>query len=382
MAHSNRGTALGLLDRPDEGLESLERALAARPGLAQAHINRGNFLIDLKRYDDALGSFDRAIALNPDSADAHFGRAQALLTCGRYKQAWPAYEWRWQRVAPDTFHDGGRPRWTGREDIAGKILFVESEQGLGDTIQFCRFARLAADRGARVILMVQASLAGLMQTLDPRIEIVSAPPSVFDYYILLLSLPLALGTEVATIPAGAPYLRAEPARIERMRERIGDTGFKIGLCWQGSYIAGTRSFPLRGLENIARLPGVRLISLQKGDGIEQLDTLPEGMRVENLGRDFPGDFGDTAAAMEAMDLIISCDTSVAHLAGALGRPAWVALRDAADWRWLRDREDSPWYPGMKLFRQPNRGDWSGLFQKIEENLAAIVATRIRDGNFY
>jgi len=166
-----------------------------------------------------------------------------------------------------------------------------------------------------------------------------------------------------------------------MRERAGGAGFKIGLCWQGSYIAGTRSFPLRTLENIARLPGIRLISLQKGDGIEQLDTLPDGMRVEIMGRDFPQDFGDTAAAMEAMDLIISCDTSVAHLAGALGRPVWVALPHAADWRWLQDREDSPWYPGMQLFRQPKRGDWTDLFQKIEEKLTAIVATKSAGGKF-
>jgi len=382
LAHSNRGTALGLLDRPEDGLASLERALTIQPDLTQAHINRGNFLIDLKRHGEALESFDRAIALNPDSADAHFGKAQTLLARGQYKDAWPAYEWRKRRVAPDAFHGGGRPEWTGREDIAGKILFVEAEQGLGDTIQFCRFAKLAADRGAHVILMAQKSLTGLLQTLDPRIEIVSAPPSAFDYYVPLLSLPLALGIEVATLSTATPYLRAEPAHTARMREQIGVTGFKIGLCWQGSYIAGTRSFPLRALENIAHLPGVRLISLQKGAGTEQLDTLPDGMQVTTLGQDFPQDFSDTAAAMEAMDLIISCDTSVAHLAGALGRPIWVALPYAADWRWLLDREDSPWYPGMQLFRQPKRGDWNGLFEKIRENLAAIVARKSTGGKFY
>lgn len=381
MAHSNRGTALGLLNRTEEGLESLERALTIQPNLIQAHINRGNFLIDLKRSDDALESFDRAIALDPDSADAHFGKAQALLTLGRYGEAWPAYEWRKRRVAPDTFHGGGRPQWSGREDIAGKILFIEAEQGLGDTIQFCRYASLAADRGARVILTVPPSLTGLLQTLDPRIEIASVPPDAFDYYIPLLSLPLALGTEIATIPAATPYLHADAAQAAAKRERIGSAGYKIGLCWQGSYTAGTRSFPLRALENIASLPSVRLISLQKGDGTEQRATLPEGMRVENLGDDFPRDFTDTAAAMDALDLIISCDTSVAHLAGALGRPAWVALPYAADWRWLQDRDDSPWYPGMQLFRQTKRGDWNGLFEKIEEKLAAIVATKSAAGKF-
>jgi len=208
-------------------------------------------------------------------------------------------------------------------------------------------------------------------------EIVPAgsEPALFDYHAALLSMPLAFKTEVATIPAAIPYLRAEPEQVRRMRQRIGDTGFKVGLCWQGSYIAGARSFPLHALEGISRLPGVRLISLQKSDGVEQLDSLPDGMRVETLGGDFPKDFTDTAAAMEALDLIISCDTSVAHLAGALGRPAWVALRHAPDWRWLLERKDSPWYSSLRLFRQPAPGDWAGLFDEIKARLAAILAER-------
>ncbi|MES2255721.1 MAG: tetratricopeptide repeat protein [Pseudomonadota bacterium] len=376
-AHNNRGTALALLGRLEEGLESLDRALSLHPDLTQAHVNRGNFLTDLKRYDEALASFDRAVTLNPGSADAHFGRSLVLLLRGRFEDAWAAYEWRKRRVAPGSFHEQGRPEWTGKEDIAGKTLFIEAEQGLGDTIHFCRYAPLAADRGARVIMTVQASLVHLLRTLDPRIEILPAgsEPALFDYHAALLSLPLAFGTKLATIPAAVPYLRAEPERVRRLRERIGDAGFKIGLCWQGSYIAGTRSFPLGALEDISRLPGVRLISLQKGDGVEQLNALPDGMRVENLGSDFPEDFADTAAAMEAMDLIISCDTSVAHLAGALGRPTWVALRHASDWRWLLDRKDSPWYPSLHLFRQPAREDWTGLFKEIEARLAAILAAK-------
>jgi len=376
-AHANYGTALGLLDRPEEGLESLERAIALRPDLDQAYTNRGNFLADLKRYDEALQSFDRAIALNPDAADAHFGKSLALLMQGKYGDAWPAYEWRKRRVALEAFHGQGRPEWTGKEDLTGKTLFIEAEQGLGDTIQFCRYAPLAADKGAQVIMTAQASLVPLLQTLDPRVEIVPAgsEPALFDYHAALLSLPLAFKTEVATIPAAIPYLRAEPERVRRMRQRIGDTGFKVGLCWQGSYIAGARSFPLHALEGISRLPGVRLISLQKSDGVEQLDSLPDGMRVETLGGDFPKDFTDTAAAMEALDLIISCDTSVAHLAGALGRPAWVALRHAPDWRWLLERKDSPWYSSLRLFRQPAPGDWAGLFDEIKARLAAILAER-------
>jgi tetratricopeptide (TPR) repeat protein len=373
-AHSNRGSALGLLDRLEEGVESLERAIALKPDLVQAHTNRGNFLTDLKRYDDALAGFDRAIAIHPQSAEAHFGRSQVLLVRGQFQEAWPPYEWRKRRVAESAFHASGRPAWTGQENIAGKTLFIEAEQGLGDTIQFCRYAPMAADLGARVILVAQAALTRLLESLDPRVEILSVPalPDAFDYHIALLSLPLAFGTRIETIPAATSYLRAEPELAVQMRARIGSAGFKIGVCWQGSYIAGARSFPLRCLDKIARLPGVRLISLQKGGGLEQLDALPDGMTVEKLDGNFPEDFVDTAAAMEAMDLIISCDTSVAHLGGALGRPTWVVLRHAPDWRWLLDRQDSPWYPSLHLFRQPAPGDWTGLFAEIEARLAAML----------
>jgi tetratricopeptide (TPR) repeat protein len=379
-AHNNRGSALALLDRFEEGLESLNRAIALQPDLTEAYINRGIFLTDLKRHDEALASFDHALARDPRSADAHFGKSQILLLRGRFREGLPAYEWRKRRVAPEAFHAQGRPQWSGQEDIAGKTLFIEAEQGLGDTIQFCRYAPLAADRSARVILTAQASLVRLLQSLDPRIEIATAAniPSTFDYYIPLLSLPLAFASEVTSIPAAIPYLRAEPEQVAKMRSRIGGSGFKIGICWQGSYIAGTRSFALCHLETISRLPGVRLISLQKGAGVEQLDSLPDGMVVESLGGAFPEDFEETAAAMEAMDLIITCDTSVAHLAGALGRPVWLALRHAADWRWLLERQDSPWYPGMQLFRQNTSGDWRGVFTKIEAQLEKILPANNRD----
>jgi tetratricopeptide (TPR) repeat protein len=374
VAHNNRGGALGDLGRYEDALESVDRALALDPMVIQAHTNRGNFLTDLNRPGEALASFDRALALDPNATEAHFGRSLVLLSTGRLLEGWRPYEWRKRRVAEDAFHGLGRPEWTGKEDIAGKTVFVEAEQGLGDTIQFCRYAPMLADLGAQVILSAQGSLVPLLQSLDPRIRI--APPgglpTDFDHHVALLSLPLAFETDIATIPAPIPYLRAAPDRAAQMRERIGGNGFKIGICWQGSYTAGKRSFPLGSFETISRLPGVRLISLQKGDGVEQLDSLPPGMQVETLGGNFPEDFADTAAAMEAVDLVISCDTSVAHLAGALGRPTWVALRHAADWRWLQDRDDSPWYPGMQLFRQPAHGDWASVFAEIEKNLAGIL----------
>jgi tetratricopeptide (TPR) repeat protein len=375
VAHNNRGGALGDLGRYEDALESIDRAIALDPMMIQAHTNRGNFLADLKRPDEALASFDRALALAPDSTEAHFGRSLVLLSTGRLLEGWQPYEWRKRRVAEGAFHGLGHPEWSGKEDIAGKTVFVEAEQGLGDTIQFCRYAPMVADMGAQVVLSAQDSLVRLLRNFDPRIRIVPSSdlPTDFDYHVALLSLPLAFGTDITTIPASTPYLRAAPDQAARMRERIGGNGFKIGICWQGSYIAGKRSFPLSSFEGISRLPGVRLISLQKGDGVEQLDSLPPGMRVETLGGNFPEDFADTAAAMDAMDLVISCDTSVAHLAGALCRPTLVPLRHAADWRWLLDRDNSPWYPGMRLFRQPANGDWTSVFADMEKNLAGILA---------
>lgn len=377
LAHNNRGAALGHLGRIAEGLESLGRAIALKPDMIQASTNRGNFLNDLGRHEEALASFDQALARDPNFADAHFGKSQSLLALGRFAQAWPHYEWRKRRLAESAFHAKGRPQWSGHEDISGKTLFIEAEQGLGDTIQFCRYAPLAADRGARVVLTAQAVLADLLRSLDSRLEILAVPelPGGFEYHIPLLSLPGAFGTRLETIPAATPYLRACPERAAAMRTRTGGTGFKIGVCWQGSYIASTRSFPLDVLAGIARLPQVRLFSLQKGAGSEQLDALPQGMRVERLGADFPEDFADTAAAMDAMDLVISCDTSVAHLAGALGRPVWVALRHAAEWRWLTERSDSPWYPGMRLFRQSAPGDWPSVFRAMEMELAFKLSNR-------
>lgn len=376
-ALNNRGGALAELGRYDEALENVDRAIALMPNLTQAYSNRGNFLYECKRFDESVASYDRAIALNPDWDEAHFGKSLALLVQGRFAEGWPEYEWRKRREAEEAFHALGRPTWSGKEDLKGKTIFVEAEQGLGDTIQFCRYLPMVADLGADVILTAQESLVGLLESLDPRITILptgTVPPE-FDYHIALLSLPLAFGTEATTIPANLPYLRANPAQAEAMRARIGENGFKIGICWQGSYISAVRSFPLRSFEAIAGLPDVRLISLQKGDGVEQLDTLAAGMRVERLGDDFPKNFSETAAAMAGLDLIISCDTAVAHLAGALGRPVWSALRYAPDWRWLLDRRDSPWYPGMRLFRQPEPNDWAGVFAEIQSELSARLSDR-------
>jgi tetratricopeptide (TPR) repeat protein len=370
MAHVNRGAALMQLERPEGALESYDRALALTPGLVQGHINRGVCLASLKRYDEALASHDCALALDPGAADAQFGRATSLLIMGRFAEGWQAYEGRKRRVGANAFHPQGRPQWAG-EDISGKSLFIEAEQGLGDMIQFCRFAPLAADRGAQVILTARPAQMRLLRGLDARITILpdTAPPDDFDYYIPLMSLA-AIFRE-SGFAAKVPYLHAEADSCEFWRQRIGTEDFKIGVCWHGAAANPSRSFPLASLQDIARQPGVRLISLQKGAGTEQLATLPAGMTVETLGPDYdagPDAFVDAAAAMESMDLIISCDTAIAHLAGALARPVWLALKDAPDWRWLLERDNSPWYPTMRLFRQSKRGDWNGPFAAMGKEL--------------
>jgi tetratricopeptide (TPR) repeat protein len=375
-AYSDRGNALGDLGRMEDALQSLDKAIAQQPDLAEAHSNRGNLLKGLKRLDEALQGFDEAIALKPDFAEAYWNKSLCALAMGNLEDGWRLYEWRKTKADPVAFRDYPQPAWSGEENIAGKTLFIYAEQGLGDTIQFCRYATRAEAGGARVILAVQESLMRLLRALGPGIEIVAlhTASAAFDTHVALLSMPRAFRTGPDSIPARVPYLRAEPAKVSDWRDRIGEHGFKVGICWQGNkgVVADSgRSFAVRHLEAIARLPGIRVISLQKNDGLEQLQDLPAGMTVETLdGFDAgPDAFIDAAAVMESLDLVITADTVIAHLAGALGRPVWVALQHVPDWRWLLDRSDSPWYPTMKLFRQTKRGDWSGVFLAMEAELA-------------
>jgi hypothetical protein len=294
---------------------------------------------------------------------------------GRFEQGWRQYEWRKKHKEPIAARSFPQPLWSGAEDLEGKILFIHWEQGLGDTIQFCRYARLAEARGAKVVLSVQEPLRRLLTQLSPTVQIIGGAerPARFDYHSPLLSLPLAFATTRETIPAEIPYLGAEHERVENWKQRLGGDGFKIGICWQGrkGEMDIGRSFSLREFVNIAAVPDVRLISLQKNDGTEQLANLPEGMNVETLGADFdagPNAFLDTAAVMEHMDLVITSDTATAHLAGALGRPTWVALKRVPDWRWLLEGSKSRWYPTMRLFRQKLPGEWKPVFDDMLKEL--------------
>ena len=366
-AHNNRGHALRALGRLEEALASYERALALKPDYVGALNNRGIVLGGLNRLDEALASYDRALALDPDYADAHMNRALARLLLGRFAEAWPDYEWRWrQSDFPSKKPDVIAPWWQG-EDVTDRRLLVFSEQGFGDVIQFVRYLPRVAQLGGRTTFLVTKKLSRLLRPVTEGIEVVHVPDGTYDLQAALLSLPYRFGTDLASIPAAVPYLRAEPELVDAWKERIGQHGFRIGIAWHaapGAGHAAERSIPLTQFAPLARLPGVRLISLQKHVGLDQLATLPDDLKIEMPGEGFddgPDAFIDTAAVMASLDLVVAADTVIVHLAGALARPVWVALPHVPDWRWMLDRDDYPWYPTARLFRQKQLGDWEGVF---------------------
>jgi hypothetical protein len=259
---------------------------------------------------------------------------------------------------------------------------VYSEQGMGDAIQFARFLPRLAASGAKVTFLCHPGLLRLFRTLAPEMEVTDlcGPHRRFDFQCALMSLPERFGVALGDLPGNVPYLFAESALVAQWHTRIGDAGFKIGICWQGNPLGKIdkgRSIPLAKYQPLAAVPGVRLISLQKTHGLDQLANLPGGMVVETLGRFDEDDdaFIDTAAIMQSLDLVITSDTSTAHLAGALGRPTWVAVKHMPDWRWMLERGDSPWYPSMRLFRQPAPGDWYSVFAAMAEALTRASADR-------
>jgi tetratricopeptide (TPR) repeat protein len=385
-AHSNRGLVLRALKRLDEAVASFDRAIVLEPGLANAHANRGDALHELARPEEAIRSYETAIAIEPEHVGANGCLGHSLLLLGEFDLGWKQYEWRKKLPEPLGNPSHSQPAWSGREPLAGATLFLHSEQGLGDTIQFCRYAKLARALGAEVILSVQKPLVRLLRSLDPEVEIIGegVVPVAFDYHCALMSSPFAFGTLGDSIPAAIPYLRAEPSRVEQWRRRLGDGKLKIGVCWRGS-ATGTdigRSFPPALLDEISNLPDVSLISLQKGDGVDRARSISPA--IVDFGDELDAGneaFLDTAAIMRHLDLIITADTSIAHLSGALGRPTWVALKHVPDWRWGPRGERTPWYPTMRLFRQKSRDDWVGVFAEIESEARSLIvgATRAVSG---
>jgi tetratricopeptide (TPR) repeat protein len=373
-AHCSLGNALADQGRLPEAEACYREALRLEPGDADSYHGLGVVLADLGRLAEADACYGEALRLRPGFAEAHCNRGQLRLMQGQWEQGWRDYEWRWRikSFAPD---GAGLPPWDGRP-LNGRTILLHAEQGVGDTIQFIRFAPLVKERGGRVIVECAPALVSLLanaagiERLIPRGT--ALPP--FDVHVPLMTLPALLGTRLATVPAEVPYLAVDPDRVARWREVLADMppGLRVGVVWQGNPEHRNdrrRSVPLTQLEPLARVPGVRLISLQVGTGAEQLSAVGQRWPITDLGNRFDrSSFADAAAVLCGLDLLVSVDTALVHLAGALGRPVWVALPFAADWRWLREREDSPWYPTARLFRQGQAGQWTEVVDRMTSAL--------------
>lgn len=361
------GRVLQALGRWTEALAAYDRALAAG-ATADRHRDRGWALHRVGRFQAAIADFDAAVALDPFDTDAITCRGMARLITGDYAGGLPDYEARYRRrhfpvKMPDVFDC---PVWRG-EDLSAKRILVHAEQGLGDAIQFARLAPLLVERGAEVVLGAPARLLRLFRPLaGERVAVrdASLPGEAFDYTVPLMSLPHRLGLTLDAALWTGPYLEAEPERVDFWRARLGDDGRRrVGVVWQGNPAGSIdvgRSPPLAALAPLARQKGLRLIALQKTHGLDQLEALPKGMQVETFGDGFddgPDAFVDTAAVMALCDVVVSSDTAPAHLAGALGRPGVVLLQHVPDWRWGFEGTATPWYPTLRLARQPRAGDW-------------------------
>ena len=413
-AHNNLGTALDEQGRTDESIASLEQALRLKPDfakaynnlgiaywhkadyglaaascrkaielapeLAEAHNNLGNVLRDQGDYAAALASYEASLKLLPDGVDAHWNRALVWLLEGDFARGWDEYEWRWKLKNFST-RATDRSLWDG-SPLERRTILLDAEQGLGDTLQFIRYAPLVRQRGGQVVAVCQKPLMQILSSCQgiDRLVAQGEPVPEFDVYTPLLSLPKIFGTRLETVPAAIPYLDADRYLVEQWgRELAKINGFKVGIAWKGSpknRMDQQRSIPLAAFEPLARVPGVQLISLQKGAGNEQLKEIAGRFAVLDLAErldEKTGAFMDTAAVMKHLDLVVTCDSSLGHLAGALGARTWIALALSPDWRWLLDREDTPWYPTVRLFRKRVIGDWSDVFQRMAAALEKVVA---------
>jgi tetratricopeptide (TPR) repeat protein len=378
-AHNHLGVALLLLDKLGEAEAALRRAVALAPDYAEAHSNLGAVLdtqpVSADNVRQALACYHRAAELRPDSAKMRHNYGLALLRSGNFAEGWPQFEWRLRRDRPE--RQFAQPRWSG-SDIAGKTILLWEDEGLGDSMQCVRYAQMLKARGARVIIECRRQLAGLLATCPGVDQVVIAGTLApeFDVHLPLLSLPGVMGTTLDNIPANVPYLFADRELIDRWKEELGAGGaFSVGIAWQGDPRQPRdryRSIPLASFAPLAAVSRVRLYSVQSGAGREHLAKPGAPRAIIDLG-DRVGDFYNTAAVLTALDLVITCDSVLAHLAGALGLPVWVALAHFADWRWMLERADSPWYPTMRLYRQRRPGDWNEVFKRIAADLAATCA---------
>ena len=377
-AYNNRCDALRELKQLDAAVASCDRAIAIKPDYAEAYVNRGVILKELLQLDAAVASFDKAIEIKADCASAHWNLSLCNLLRGNFESGWLGYEWRWKNEAVSSIigkRNFPQPPWLGNESLNNKTILLYAEQGLGDSLQFCRYTRLVAALGANIILEVPHPLVKLLNNLEGVSQVIARGDTLpeFDYQCPLLSLPLAFRTNLETIPTSQGYIVSNKEKVAEWQNKLGErTRPRIGMVWSGS--TGHKGGPDRSLSlnQIARLLSndYQFISLQKEVREGDTQVLAEFDEIKHFGEEF-NDFTDTAALCELMDVVISVDTSVAHLAGALGKAVWILLPFCPDWRWLLDREDSPWYPTARLFRQPAIGDWPSVILKIGRHLQGM-----------
>lgn len=373
-AYNNRGNAFIELNRPDKAVADYDAAIASKP-FASALINRGSALRYMDRAEEALASFGQALALEPDRPEAHWNKALLLLTIGDYKRGWEEFEWRWRGATELEPRGFAQPQWHG-EDIADKTILLHAEQGFGDSIQFLRYLPLVKARAGHVVLELPDSLVPLLGDMANDITLINrgTPLPPFDVHCPMMSQALSFGTTLETIPAAVPYLHVPQARRDKWRALLPATSQKrVGLVWSGKPSHKNdhnRSIALERLAPLFATPNLSFVSLQR----EYRDADVPALARFGIQRidDALGDFADTAAAMEQLDLVVAVDTAVAHLAGALGRPLWLLVSNIQDWRWLRDRNDSPWYPTARLFRQPRDGKWDSVLTTLARELAAFA----------
>ena len=375
-AYNNRGNALKERRQIDEAIQDYSRAIDLKPDCFEAFNNRGNGLKEKQQLSAAIASYDKAIEIKPDFAEAYWNKSLALLLSGDYINGWEYYEWRWKReVFAPLKRNFPQPLWLGSPSLLNKSILLHGEQGFGDTIQFFRYARLVSDLGAKVILEVPKPLISLMGDLDGVTLATSAGEKLpnFDFQCPLMSLPLAFKTTVDTIPTRNPYLFSKIAKVALWETKLGDRiKPRVGIVWSGNRSHKNdhnRSIALKQL--LLYLPNnCQYVSLQKGLSLEDGEVLHANPHILNFAHELL-DFGDTAALADLLDCIVSVDTSVAHLAAALGKKTWILLPNDPDWRWLLERDDSPWYPTVTLYRQPVPGDWFTVLSKVREGLLVL-----------
>jgi tetratricopeptide (TPR) repeat protein len=374
---NNKANALKYLGRFDEALASYDRSIVLRPDYAEAHSNRGSCLDEMGRYGEALSCYRDAVALQPDHADAHWNIAVNRLRDGDLKTGWIENEWRWKVKSLQVKHRHfTKPLWIGAEPIDGKVLLLHNEQGLGDALHFFRYVPLLAARGARVILEIDGPLRELLSAQSGVSRCLARGEALpdFDYHTPLTSLPLAFDTTLDTIPSRAPYISVGAHATDWGTRFHSQNLPRVGLVWSGNPVHNNdrnRSMPLESLLPLLDVKA-QFVSLQKDVRACDEALLRERNDILQVGAELRS-FVDTAALIEHLDLVISVDTSVAHLTGALGRPVWIFLPYVPDWRWLLDREDSPWYPTARLFRQSERREWRSVVDEVQRALVEFVA---------